>query len=412
MSQGAEQFDNVPVFTGQPQPMPPAESGFFQPPAPTAGAGHALASVDEFRAIAEVQASMAIAKRFPRDEINAFARIMKACQRKSLAAKAVYAYPRGKKQDEKTGKWVENIVSGPSIRLAEVLANAWGNIDYGYREIGGGYGYTDVETYAFDKESNARSCRTFRVIHKRKSGKNLIDLTDPRDIYELVANQAARRIRSCILQIIPGDVTEEALKTCVKAKISGEGPLEDRIKKMVVAFQGMGVTPEMLERYMGHVLDVTIADEVNALLIIYQTIKDGEGKREDFFELHKAAQPVPSAPPSASPDTPPVPQAPEAATEKTQLPPKTSPKKQEAAPASAPVEKSAQPAQSSPPPQTGKTAPKAPASAQSRSALSHDPHTGEVYGESDMITCPDNGKKVDERSCSGKRCYDGCPQFM
>jgi hypothetical protein len=170
MSQAAE-YDNVQVFTGQPPAvMQNDDGGFFRPPAPTAGAGHALASVDEFRAIAEVQASMAIAKRFPRDEYASLSRIMTACKRKSLAEKAVYSYPRGTKEDEKTGKKVKNIVSGPSIRLAEVLANAWGNMDYGYREIGGGPGYTDVEAYAFDKESNSRSCRIFRVTHKRKAG--------------------------------------------------------------------------------------------------------------------------------------------------------------------------------------------------------------------------------------------------
>lgn len=270
-------YDNVPVYTGQ--PMSPAENGFFQPPSPTAGAGHALASVDEFRAIAEVQASMAIAKRFPRDEYAAYTRIMNACKRPSLAENAAYAYPRG-----------GTTVTGPSIRLAEVLANAWGNIDYGYREVGSGQGYTDVEAYAFDKESNSRSCRTFRVQHIRSTKQGNKNLTDPRDVYELVANQASRRIRACILQIIPGDVTEEALKSCETTikKSGGDAPLVDRVRKMATAFQEFGVTTEMLERRLGHKLDATIEQELVQLRRIYTSIKDGATKREEFFDLHSA----------------------------------------------------------------------------------------------------------------------------
>lgn len=43
----------------------------------------------------EVQAAMVIAKKFPRDEVQSFNRIMRACQRKTLAEQAMYEYPRG-----------------------------------------------------------------------------------------------------------------------------------------------------------------------------------------------------------------------------------------------------------------------------------------------------------------------------
>src|SRR5690606_36069410 len=76
------------------------------------------------RAAQEVQAAMVIAKRFPRDENTAFARIMRACKRKQLAEAAIYAYPKGGTN-----------VQGPSIRLAEALAQAWGNIDFGVIEL-------------------------------------------------------------------------------------------------------------------------------------------------------------------------------------------------------------------------------------------------------------------------------------
>jgi hypothetical protein len=368
-------YDNVPVYTGQPPAV--VDNGFFQPPAPTAGVGHALASVDEFRAIAEVQASMAIAKRFPRDEFAAYTRIMNACKRKSLAESAIYKYPRGKKEDPITGKEVRSFATGPSIRLAEVLANAWGNIDYGYREIGGGIGYTDVETYAFDKESNSRSCRTFRIAHKRKSGKNLIDLTDPRDIYELVANQASRRIRSCILQIIPGDVTEAALKACVEAKEKGQGPIEDRIRAMLLKFQEFGVTADMLEHRLGHDLSLTTHAEISDCINIYNTLKDGEAKREDFFDLSDRTQ------------------------ARDEL------KQENMAPAQNP------PTVNPAPEQTANPAPDV--QAEQSPASKMDAATGEVFedpfNDAQFVTCPNNDKQVNIISCLRCSMRQKCPAW-
>jgi len=72
----------------------------------------------------EVQAAMVIAKKFPRDTVAAWDRIMMACKRKVLAEQAVYAYPRG-----------DTTVEGPSIRLAEAMAQSWGNIDFGIIEL-------------------------------------------------------------------------------------------------------------------------------------------------------------------------------------------------------------------------------------------------------------------------------------
>lgn len=72
----------------------------------------------------EVQGAMVIAKRFPRDEVESFNRIMQSCKRKSLAESAMYEYPRGGTK-----------VSGPSIRLAEAMAQNWGNIDFGITEL-------------------------------------------------------------------------------------------------------------------------------------------------------------------------------------------------------------------------------------------------------------------------------------
>lgn len=232
------------------------------------------------RAAQEVQAAMVIAKRFPRDVNAAYARIMKACSRKGLAEVASYAYPRG-----------GTTVTGPSIRLAETLKVAWGNIESGIVELEQKNGESIVMSYAWDLETNSKETKIFTVKHERHTRNGTTKLTDPRDIYELVANQGARRLRACILAVIDGDIVDAAVEKC-DATLKGDGsePLADRGRKMLAAFEAYGVTQAMIEVRLGHKLDALIETELVQLRKIYNAIKDGAAKREDFFTFQNEAQ--------------------------------------------------------------------------------------------------------------------------
>jgi hypothetical protein len=236
----------------------------------------ALVQGEMAKQVQEVQASLIIAKRFPRDENASYSNIMTACKRKTLAENAMYVYPRGGKT-----------VTGPSIRLAEMIAQTWGNIDFGIRELAQNEGTSEMEAYAWDKQTNTRSTKIFQVKHIRYSkNKGNVELTDPRDIYEMTANQGARRLRSCILQIIPGDIVEEAVRRCEETLTgSSDEPVEDRIRKMVVKFKDIGVTTEMLEQRLGHKLEVTTVHELVQLGAIYKSLSDNMADRRDFFDL-------------------------------------------------------------------------------------------------------------------------------
>jgi len=237
-----------------------------------------LVQIEQSRAMAEVQASYFMAKRFPRDEMASFNKIMKSCERPFLAEQSMYAYPRG-----------GQVITGPSIRLAEVLAQSWGNIDSGVREISQANGVSVAEAYAIDLETNTRSTKIFHVVHERHTKKGKQKLTDPRDIYELVANQGARRMRACILGIIPGDIVDAAIDKCKHTLTHGKEPIADRIRKMVTALDEQGVKIEHIEKRLGHKLDATIEAELITLRGIYKSLKDGMAKREDFFDMGTAS---------------------------------------------------------------------------------------------------------------------------
>lgn len=241
----------------------------------------AMVEVAASRVAQEVQAMMIMAKRFPRDQATAFQSIMEACKRPSLAEQSQYAYPRGKET-----------VEGPSIRLAEVLMQNWGNIDAGVVEVEQRKGESVMMAYAWDTQTNTRDSKIFTVPHIRHTRNGQYDLTDPRDIYEMTANQAARRKRACILTVIPGDIVESAMIACDKTMAgANDEPLIDRVRKMVSAFDANLVSPAMIETRLGHKIDTTSEPELANLRKIFRSIKDNFASVESFFPAGGATPP-------------------------------------------------------------------------------------------------------------------------
>lgn len=234
-----------------------------------------------------LQSGYLMARRFPRNEEAAVTRINRECQRWALADEALYKYERA-----------ETTIVGPTIRLMEVIAQAWGNLSFGVQElenISGPEGYSIIEGYCTDLETNNHHSKTFKVYHKvlvgKKGNKWTKVLVDPRDIYEHVANQGARRMRSAIQACVPRYVVDQAIEQ-VKRTL-GKGPdnksLKERIDELVKAFADLGVSVEMLEKRLDHAVKDLTADELVDLRIVYKTLYNREGNRKEFFSLRDDA---------------------------------------------------------------------------------------------------------------------------
>jgi hypothetical protein len=176
--------------------------------------------------------------------------------------------------------------------MAEVLAQNWGNLDFGIREIERRNGVSIAESYCHDLETNTKQTKIFEVPHEidLKGGKKK-KLTDSREIYEILANNGARRLRACILGIIPADITEAAVNQCKNTLAKGNGePIGDRIRKLLVAFKDLGVSVEMLEDRLGHKIDLTTPEEIADLTGIYTSLRDKQATRSDFFSFPEDEQ--------------------------------------------------------------------------------------------------------------------------
>ncbi|MCW1885598.1 hypothetical protein OKA04_12740 [Luteolibacter flavescens] len=238
----------------------------------------ALTTAIEAREAQSVQVAMLAAKRFPRDERAALDRVLNSCCRESLASVAIYQYSRGGTD-----------IQGPSIRLAEAIAQHWGNIESGWREIdrfrdSDGMGVSVIEAFAWDLQSNYRVPRVFNVRHWRDTKNGGYALTDDRDIYEMCANQASRRVRACLLAVIPGDVVEEAQRQCDVTLTSKADTSPEAQKKILAAFEPLGVSRAQIEARIQRRLESITAAQVVQLRKVLASLKDGMSKPEDWFE--------------------------------------------------------------------------------------------------------------------------------
>lgn len=236
--------------------------------------GGAMQTSDAARSVAEVQAALMIARMNPRDQRAAMDRILNACTRPTLAESAIYSYPRGKQN-----------VTGPSIRLAEAVAQQWGNIQFGIRELRSNSKQSEVQAFAWDVETNVRREVTFAVPHIRYTSRGGYKLEDPRDIYEMVANQGARRLRACILAVIPGDVIEAAVDQCRKTIDTSVDVTKEGIKKMVDTFkEKFGVSQEQIEEFFGCRAEAINGPQMVRLRGIYASLRDGMSSPADWFK--------------------------------------------------------------------------------------------------------------------------------
>jgi hypothetical protein len=283
--------------------------------------------IEAQRATAEVQGAIVVAQQCPRDTNAAIAAMQESCGEPMLAERAFFRFPKGRVMNEKTGKWEENFLIGPSVHLARELARIWGNLQYGIKELrrDDPAGESEMLAYAWDVQTNTRVETVFIVKHLRdktiwvdkKKEKVQEKLTDLRDIYENNANAGARRVRECVFAILPPWFVEQAKEKCAETNANGGGkPLPLRVSEAVQRFAALGVRKEQLERKLGRKIGTWVGQDLAVLIVVYRSLVQGETTVEAEFppepvdseELaHATVGPAPEVhtvvPAASNPDT-------------------------------------------------------------------------------------------------------------
>ncbi|WP_195837316.1 hypothetical protein [Burkholderia pseudomallei] len=239
-----------------------------------------------------MQVTYLMAQQFPRDPKAAMDRILDAFTRLSLAEKSQYEYSRGGTE-----------IRGPSIKAMEAIAAEWENIDVKWRILSRGVDargipFSEVEASATDTQTRTRKSIAFIVSHWRDTKTGGYALKDERDVYELCANMAQRRVRACIEAVIPTDVIEAAMAqadtTLQKVDTSPEA-----VQKMLAAFQPFGVTKAHIEKRIQRALDTIKPTQMVTLKRIYASLRDSMSEPADWFDMPPAASPAREGEPPA-----------------------------------------------------------------------------------------------------------------
>ena len=240
------------------------------------GSDKNLQDVASNRAIAEILGQMAIAQRFPRDLGLVHGNCLKLCENVKLAELAGYSIPR------KGSKNVE----GPSIRLLEMVAGEFRNLNYGIKTEKDDFddALTQYTVFALDLEKNLRIQRTFSTRHIRYTKKGTFKLTKDQEIYESVSNQATRRLRVCLEQIIPKWLVNDCYEKCKQVIQSAKLPSPDKNEAIISAFGAYSITKLQIEDKIGKPLEKATPEDVNKLRLILNGIKSEGIPASDYFE--------------------------------------------------------------------------------------------------------------------------------
>lgn len=242
----------------------------------TRDSGEIMASEHTASAEMEIQATIILAKKFPRNEVAADQKLKKACLRLTFAEEAVYSFPRG-----------GQTIQGPSVSLAREAARLWGNIRYGLKVIQNLEDEITIEGWAWDIETNVKvACQdAFQKLIFRKQGGWI--KPDERDLRELINRRGAITIRNSILQLLPRDLIEDAQTVCMKTRKENNKNMDPEkvMKEWIKAFASLkpfGVSVEQLEKYLSHPITECSMDEWDGLKSIYKSIADGNSSWKEY----------------------------------------------------------------------------------------------------------------------------------
>lgn len=222
-------------------------------------------------------------------------------------------------KNAQTGR--EEIVEGPSIRLAEVIAQNWGNLRIAAHVTEVRPEYVRAEALAWDLQTNA--CVKEEVTQPTidRSGKPLRERQ--RIIYQQVA--LSKAIRNAVLRIVPRSVVNVVIAAVKRtAQVDAK-----TIAKLKAWLDSIGVSEAAACRVIGAPsLNAMTPEQLNTLRGIYNAIKEGDMTPQEAFDLAEApAQPEQEQEAKPEPEQAQTKTAPSQTPTPHAQPPKTEPSK-------------------------------------------------------------------------------------
>lgn len=230
-------------------------------------------------AAAEMSSEIITAKKFPRKIKAVMQSVFDLATLDDVTAQeCVYAIPRAGK-----------VIRGPSVRLAEIIVNKYGNCHVGSRivDVNKFDKYVTAEGVFLDLETGFKSTAQIRRKIAGKDGRLYSD-----DMIVVTGNAAASIAkREAILKGVPKAIWRKAYEACEKVAGGSQKTLAERRQDMLTEFGKVGVIPDQIFASLeieGE--DDITTDHIVTLGAIYRQCKEGEQDWETFFPSKRKSE--------------------------------------------------------------------------------------------------------------------------
>lgn len=225
---------------------------------------------------AEIDTQIATAKKYPRS-LKQFVHdaTEMVTLNQEVAASCNYGLPRGGK-----------IIEGPSVRFAEIIQGAYGNMRSGARVVHEDSRFITAQGVCHDIQRNSMITMEVKRRITDRNGKTFAD-----DMIGVTGNAAASiALRNAILRAVPKAFWDPIYQQARKVAIGEGRPMSTRRADAIATMQVFGVTLEMIlaKFEIKGVEDLTI-DHLSQLSAARTSIKEGVATAEELFAIAKPA---------------------------------------------------------------------------------------------------------------------------
>lgn len=173
------------------------------------------------------------------------------------------------------------LIEGPSVRMAEIIASAWGNLRVQARIVGNDGKVITAQGVCHDLESNYA---TSVEVKRRITGKD--GKTFSEDMQVVTGNAAcAIAMRNALFKVVPTALIKKVVEKAKKVSLGESMTLETSRAKMLQYFKTIGVDERQILDYLSvekvEEIDIDMVVELRGLAT---AIKEGTTNVKEAFE--------------------------------------------------------------------------------------------------------------------------------
>ncbi len=188
----------------------------------------------------EVDVQIATAKQYPRDIAKVLNLISTYATMDTETAQDCFYVLR------RNGQYGQNNIEGLSVRMAEIIASAWGNLRVQTRIIGNDGKTITCQGVCHDLETNVAVSVEVKRRITDKNGRTFSE-----DMQVVTGNAAsAIAFRNAVLKVVPKAVTKRVIEDVKKVAMGQALDLEQQRQNMIAYFAKLGVNEAQLLEYL------------------------------------------------------------------------------------------------------------------------------------------------------------------